>query len=61
MIGLMFGLMFGLGGIGSAAFGWLADRTGLDFIFHLSAWLPLLGIAAFYLPNLETTRRAAQA
>lgn len=59
--GVFFGLMFGLGGIGSAAFGWLADRTGLDFIFHLSAWLPLLGIAAFYLPNLETTRRAAQA
>jgi len=42
--GLFFGLMFGLGGLGSAFFGWLADRTSIEFIFRVSALLPLMGI-----------------
>ena len=41
--GLFFGLMFGLGGLGSAFFGWLADRTSIEFIFRVSALLPLIG------------------
>ena len=40
--GLFFGLMFGLGGLGSAFFGWLADRTSIEFIFRVSALLPLM-------------------
>lgn len=48
--GIFFGLSFGLGGIGSALFGWLADRTSIEFIFRLSALLPLLGIVAGWLP-----------
>lgn len=55
--GLFFGLMFGLGGIGSAFFGWLADRTSIEFIFRVSALLPLLGIIAAFLPNLEPKRK----
>lgn len=55
--GLFFGLMFGLGGIGSAFFGWLADRSGIEFVFRLSAWLPLLGIIAGLLPDIETHRK----
>ena len=51
--GIFFGLMFGLGGIGSAFFGWLADRTSIDFIFRVSAWLPLLGIIAGFLPDMK--------
>ena len=51
--GVFFGLMFGLGGIGSAFFGWLADRTSIDFIFRVSAWLPLLGIIAGFLPDMK--------
>ena len=39
--GIFFGLMFGLGGIGSAFFGWLADRTNIEFIFRVSTLLPL--------------------
>ena len=39
--GIFFGLMFGLGGIGSAFFGWLADVTSIDYIFKVSTWLPL--------------------
>lgn len=53
--GIFFGLMFGLGGIASAFFGWLADLTNIDFIFHVSTWLPLLGIIAVFLPNIRLT------
>ena len=51
--GVFFGLMFGLGGLGSAFFGWLADRTSIEYIFRVSAFLPLLGIIAGFLPNLQ--------
>ena len=51
--GVFFGLMFGLGGIGSAFFGWLADQTSIAFIFRVSAWLPLLGIIAGFLPDMR--------
>ena len=51
--GVFFGLMFGLGGLGSAFFGWLADITSIDFIFKISAVLPLLGIIAGLLPNTQ--------
>lgn len=55
--GLFFGLSFGLGGIGSAFFGWLADRTSIEFIFHVSTLLPFLGIVAGFLPNIEPKRK----
>lgn len=51
--GVFFGLMFGLGGLGSAFFGWLADRTSIEFIFQVSAFLPLLGVIAGFLPNIQ--------
>ena len=51
--GVFFGLMFGLGGLGSAFFGWLADITSIDYIFKISAVLPLLGIIAGLLPNTQ--------
>lgn len=51
--GIFFGLMFGLGGIGSAFFGWLADLTSIEFIFRVNTWLPLLGIVAFALPDVR--------
>ena len=51
--GVFFGLMFGLGGIGSAFFGWLADKTSIWFIFNASAYLPLLGIVAGFLPDTK--------
>ena len=51
--GVFFGLMFGLGGLGSAFFGWLADRTSIEFIFKVSAFLPLLGIIAGLLPDMQ--------
>ena len=55
--GIFFGLMFGLGGIGSAFFGWIADLKGVEYIFRLSSWLPLLGIIAVFLPDVRAGRR----
>lgn len=51
--GIFFGLNFGLGGIGSAFFGWLADRTSIEFVFQISTLLPLLGIFTGFLPDIE--------
>lgn len=49
--GLFFGLAFGSGGVGAAALGALADRTSLEFVFQLCAFLPALGLLAFALPD----------
>lgn len=49
--GLFFGLAFGLGGIGAAMAGRLADAHGIEAVYHLCAWLPLLGLAAVLLPD----------
>ena len=51
--GAFFGLSFGLGGIGSAVFGWLADLTSIQHVFQLTAFLPLLGIVTYLLPNIK--------
>jgi len=56
MAGLFFGLNFGLGGIGSAFFGWLADKTSIEFVFQISTLLPLFGIVTVFLPNIDGKR-----
>jgi FSR family fosmidomycin resistance protein-like MFS transporter len=48
--GLFFGLAFGMGGIGAAVLGNLADRTSIQHVFHLCAFLPLLGLLTGFLP-----------
>ncbi len=52
--GLFFGLAFGLAGIGAALLGRLADLRGIAFVYQVCAWLPLLGLAAIFLPNLRS-------
>lgn len=52
MSGLFFGLAFGLGGIGSAVLGAVADRHGIPFVFHICSYLPLIGLLTALLPNL---------
>jgi FSR family fosmidomycin resistance protein-like MFS transporter len=61
--GLFFGFAFGLGGIGAAVLGELADATSIGFVFRLCAFLPAIGLLAAFLPHLETEsrRRRAQA
>ncbi len=54
--GLFFGFAFGMGGIGSAVLGMLADRTSIEYVFLLCSFLPLLGLLTFFLPAVESTR-----
>jgi MFS transporter, FSR family, fosmidomycin resistance protein len=51
--GLFFGFAFGIGGIGAAVLGGLADRHGIEFVYRVCAYLPLLGMVAAFLPNIE--------
>ena len=53
--GLMFGLMFGVGGIGAAGLGELADVHGIVWVYGVTSFLPLLGFATAFLP--ETQRK----
>ncbi|WP_375408575.1 MFS transporter [uncultured Methylobacterium sp.] len=59
--GLFLGFAFGIGGIGAAALGELADRDGIESVYALCAYLPLLGLTAVFLPRLRTRRVAAVA
>jgi FSR family fosmidomycin resistance protein-like MFS transporter len=54
--GLFFGFAFGLSGMGAAALGWLADRSGIDFVYSVCSFLPALGLFAALLPDLRTHR-----
>jgi MFS transporter, FSR family, fosmidomycin resistance protein len=58
--GLFFGFAFGIGGIGAAVLGGLADRHGIEFVYRICAYLPLLGMVAAFLPNIEHRPRAAR-
>ena len=51
--GLFFGLAFGLGGIGAALLGKLADLRDINFVYHVCSFLPAIGILTAFLPNLE--------
>lgn len=54
--GLFFGLAFGMGGLGSALLGNLADHTSITFVFKVCAFLPLIGIVTGFLPNIESKK-----
>ena len=58
--GLFFGLAFGMGGIGAALLGQLADATSIDFVYQLCAFLPLIGLLTIFLPDLGRPMRRAQ-
>lgn len=51
--GMFFGFAFGMGGLGAAELGKLADQRGIDFVYQVCAYLPLLGALTVFLPNLE--------
>ncbi|MFO1224626.1 MAG: MFS transporter [Burkholderiaceae bacterium] len=55
--GLFFGFAFGMGGLGAAVLGVLADHTSIDFVYRTIAWLPLLGIVAALLPRTAPPAR----
>jgi len=58
--GLFFGLAFGMGGVGAAFLGRLADRTGIYFVYQVCAFLPAIGLLTGFLPNLERRREAVK-
>ncbi|TAH65215.1 MAG: MFS transporter [Rhodopseudomonas palustris] len=55
--GLFFGFTFGIGGLGAAALGQLADRTGIEFVYQLCAFLPAIGLLAIFLPRMPKHAR----
>jgi FSR family fosmidomycin resistance protein-like MFS transporter len=55
--GIYFGLAFGLGGIGAALLGKLADATSIRFVYHVCSFLPAVGILTAFLPNLNPAER----
>ena len=59
--GLFFGLAFGMGGVGAAVLGKLADARGIEFVYQLCAFLPALGLLTVFLPNLGQRRTARAA
>jgi FSR family fosmidomycin resistance protein-like MFS transporter len=51
--GLFFGFAFGMGGVGAAVLGQLADRTSIAFVYQVCAFLPAIGLLTALLPNLD--------
>ena len=57
--GLFFGFAFGMGGVGAAVLGKLADAFGINTVYQMCAFLPLIGLLAAFLPNVEKRRGPA--
>ena len=51
--GLFFGFAFGMGGLGSAVLGYIADKTSIEYVYMISSYLPLIGVLAYFLPNIQ--------
>jgi MFS transporter, FSR family, fosmidomycin resistance protein len=51
--GLFFGFAFGMGGLGSAILGNIADHTSIEYVFKICSFLPLIGIFTYFLPNIK--------
>lgn len=56
--GLFYGLAFGIAGIGAAAIGALADIYDIELVYHVCAFLPLMGLVAFWLPDVRSSNMA---
>ena len=51
--GIFFGFAFGMGGIGAAVLGFIADAKGIDFVYVICSYLPLLGLLTIFLPDMK--------
>ena len=58
--GLFFGLSFGMGGLGAGVIGMLADATSIEFVYRVCAFLPVIGLAAAFLPSEKQLRALAR-
>ena len=59
--GMFFGFAFGFGGIGAAVLGVFADREGIEFVYRVCSFMPLLGLLTIFLPRLPSHQRTVQA
>ena len=57
--GLFFGFAFGMGGLGAAVLGKLADATNVGFVYNVCAYLPFIGLLAVFLPDMDSARKRA--
>ena len=55
--GVFFGVAFGIGGLGAAVLGEVADHTGIAFVYRICAFLPAIGLLAVFLPKMPSTAR----
>ena len=58
--GVFFGLAFGMGGIGAALLGKLADATNIEFVYRVCSFLPLIGLLTAFLPDLKAIESHGQ-
>jgi FSR family fosmidomycin resistance protein-like MFS transporter len=58
--GLFFGIAFGVGGIGAALLGEVADQRGVEFVYRVCSFLPAIGLLTVFLPRIERRATAAQ-
>lgn len=56
--GLFFGFAFGMGGLGAAVLGQLADSIGIEAVYAICAWLPAIGLLAWFLPRTSAAPKA---
>jgi FSR family fosmidomycin resistance protein-like MFS transporter len=54
--GLFFGFAFGMGGIGAAVLGQMADHTSIEFVYRVCAYLPAIGVMTIFLPEVHEKR-----
>lgn len=59
--GLFFGLAFGMGGLGAAVLGEIADMTSIGYVYQICSFLPLIGLVTWFLPNIEGSRSKTKA
>jgi FSR family fosmidomycin resistance protein-like MFS transporter len=57
--GMFYGFSFGMGGLGAAVLGYVADLTSIDYVYRLCSYLPLLGLLTVFLPNMHAAKAKA--
>jgi MFS transporter, FSR family, fosmidomycin resistance protein len=55
--GLFFGFAFGMGGLGSAILGNIADHTSIEYVYKICSFLPLIGVFTYFLPNIKQKKK----
>jgi FSR family fosmidomycin resistance protein-like MFS transporter len=57
--GMFYGFSFGMGGLGAAVLGYIADQTSIDFVYRICSFLPLLGLLTVFLPDMRAAKARA--